>query len=144
MSPLLDKEQIILRLQRLKECMKILKMLQKFTLQNIKIDPFKEGALLHYLQLSAEICIDIGEMIIAAENFEVPSESAQIFLILGQEKIIPQKFAKTFSAVARFRNLLVHEYVKINMKKVYAYLKSGINDFDFFAKKIVKYITKSK
>lgn len=139
MSPLLDSEQLILRLQHLKEYLKFLKLLQKFSLRQIEEDPFKKGALLHYLQLSAEICIDLGEMIIAAENFEIPPESVQIFLILSKEKILSSTFAKNFSAVARFRNLLVHEYVKIDMKKVYDYLQQELGQFEIFARAVAKY-----
>ena len=142
MSPLLDKEQIILRLQNLKRYLKILSLLKKLRLREIEIDPFKTGALLHYLQLSAEVSIDVGEMIIAAENFEIPDEAAQIFIILGKEKILPKKLAVTFSPVARFRNLLVHEYVKIDMKKVYAYLQREAQQFDDYAKHIGKYLKK--
>jgi len=140
MSPLLDKEQIILRLQRLKDYLKILKLLQKFSLKEIEADPFKTGALLHYLQLSAEVCIDIGQMIITAANYELPTESAQIFIILGKQKILPSAFAKDFSAIARFRNLLVHEYIKIDMKKVHVYLQNQLSDFEKFAKLTAKYI----
>ena len=140
MSPNLDKQQVILRLQHLKEYLKILKLLQKFSLKEIDQDPFKKGALLHYLQLSAEICIDIGQMILVAENFVVPDESAKIFIILGDHKWLPKKFAEEFSAVARFRNLLVHEYVEINIAKVYSYLHDELKDFEFFAQAIIKYI----
>lgn len=140
MSPLLDKNQVILRLNNLKEYLKILKLLQKFSLQEIEKDPFKTGALLHYLQLCAEICIDIGEMIIVAENFSLPDDSAGVFLILEKEKIIPKNFGKQFSRVARFRNLIVHEYIKIDMKKVYDYLKKDLGQFEIFARSLVRYL----
>ena len=140
MSPLIDKEQIILRLPRLKTYRKFLKQLQKLSFKEIENDPFKTGALLHYIQLCAEICIDIGQTLIAAENFEIPEDSAQIFIVLGKEKIIPKKFAETFLTIARFRNLLVHEYIKIDLKKVYTYLQNDLSQFETFAKAIAKYI----
>lgn len=140
MSPLLDKSQVVLRLNNLKEYLRILKLLQKFSLKEIEKDPFKTGALLHYLQLCAEICIDIGEMIIVAENFSLPDDSAGVFLILEKEKIIPKNFGKQFSPVARFRNLIVHEYIKIDMKKVYDYLKKDLGQFEVFARSLVRYL----
>lgn len=144
MSPLLDSEQIILRFNQLKEYVKILKLLQKFSLEGIENDPFKKGALLHYLQLSAEVCIDVGQIIIAVENFEIPEDSAKIFIILGKEKILPHQFAKLFSGVARFRNLLVHEYTKNDMKKVFVYLQRDVSQFDTFSKAIARYLKKKK
>ena len=136
----MDKEQVILRLNHLKEYLRILKLLQKFKLSEIENDPFKKGALLHYLQLCAEISIDVGQMIIVSENFQLPHDSSDIFLILGKEKILNQQFAKKFSPIARFRNLIVHEYAKIDMKKVYHYLTKDLDQFDIFAKAVVRYI----
>ncbi len=144
MNAYIDGQQVFLRLQHLKDYLKILKMLQKCSYAEIINDPFKKGALLHYLQLSAEICIDVGQMIITAESFSVPEDSAQIFIILGNEKILNKKFALNFSAVARFRNLLVHEYAKIEMKKVDDYLRNQLGQFEIFAKAIVGYLKKKK
>lgn len=143
MSPFLDSENVVLRLARLKEHLKVLKLLQKFSLGEISEDPFKKGALLHYLQLSAEICIDIGQMLIVAENFEIPQDSADIFIILGNNKILSKKFAEKFASIARFRNLLVHEYVKIDLAKVYDYLQSELPQLNFFAKAVIRYIKKN-
>lgn len=142
MSPELDREEMLLRLQKLKENIRILKNLQKITLHQLENDPVLKGAVLHYSQLSAQVCIDIGEMIIAAENFEFAGEYAQIFKILGKEKVLPRNFAETFSMVARFRNLLVHEYTKIDLKKVYHYLQNDLDQFQKFAAAIVKYMKK--
>lgn len=142
MRPILDVEQIILRLQQLKNYLRILKLLENFSLQEIERDPFKKGALLHYLQLSAEICIDVGQIIIAAENFEIPADSAEIFIILGHEKILRKKFAISFAPIARFRNLLVHEYTRIDMKRVYDYLQKELGQFENFARAIALYLKK--
>jgi uncharacterized protein YutE (UPF0331/DUF86 family) len=144
MTPQIDKEQIVLRLQHLKDYSKILLMLRKFSLSELEKDPFKKGALLHYLQVSAEICIDVGQIIISAENFSVPEDASRIFKILGEEKILPAKFAKEFSSIAGFRNLLVHEYAKIDMRRVYNYLQKDMDDFDLFARAIGKYLKRKR
>lgn len=82
-------------------------------------------------------------MIIVAEGFRLPEESAGIFIILGKEKVLPKKFAEDFAPIARFRNLLVHEYVKIDMRKVYVYLQNEIVNFDKFAKAVIRYVNRT-
>ncbi len=126
----------------LKDHLKVLKLLQKFSLSEIEKDPFKTGALLHYLQLSAEISIDIGQMIIISENYKIPESSSGIFFILGAEKILPKKFIETFAPIARFRNLIVHEYAKIDIHRVYDYLLHELSQFEVFAKAIGRYLKK--
>ena len=142
MSPYLDSEQVILKLKNLKEYINILKKLQKISLKEIENDPIKTGALLHYLQLCAEISIDIGQMIISAESWEQPMDSVTIFLILHKEKILSKNLATNFAAVARFRNLIVHEYAKVDMKKVHNYLKKELHQFENYSKAIAKYLSK--
>lgn len=142
MSPHLDSEQVILRLQRLKEYYKILKLIQKFSLKEIQTDPFKTGSLLHYLQLSIEVCIDVGQMIISAEGFKIPDKSAEVFLILGKEKILPARLAEKMAPLGGFRNLIVHEYAEIEMERVYKHLKNELSDFENFTKAIARYVNK--
>ena len=83
-------------------------------------------------------------MIIRAENFEIPFESAGVFQALSLADVISKPFAKKFSSIARFRNLLVHEYVKIDMQKVFYYLQKELGQFELYTKAIGKYLRSRK
>ena len=69
-----------------------------------------------------------------------PKDAKEVILILGENKITSSRFAKKFASVAGFRNILVHEYLEINFKKVHKHLKEDLQDFDFYAKCIAKFI----
>jgi len=43
--------------------------------------------------------------------------------------------------MASFRNILVHEYAKINSKKVYENLQKAPDQFKAFIKEILEYIS---
>lgn len=45
--------------------------------------------------------------------------------------------------MARFRNLLVHEYAKMDNAMVYGILKKRLGDFDEFARAIVEYLRRA-
>lgn len=42
--------------------------------------------------------------------------------------------------MARFRNLIVHDYARIDDARVYAILKKRLGDFDAFARAIQAYL----
>jgi len=92
------------------------------------------------LQLSIECVIDIGQIIISGLRLPRPEEARDVIEILGKNKIIPLSFSKHFSSVAGFRNILVHEYAKVNINKLYEHLRNDLKDFDFYIRHIVKFI----
>ena len=45
----------------------------------------------------------------------MPKESKESFRILAKEKIIPEKLAANLEKMVGFRNVLVHEYQKLDI-----------------------------
>ncbi|MCZ7546861.1 MAG: DUF86 domain-containing protein [Anaerolineae bacterium] len=88
------------------------------------------------LQLCAQVCIDIANYLIAQLDLRTPDEQTNIFIILGQEKIIPFDLAERMTGLVRFRNILVHEYVQIDDRQVYRHLKENLGDFEAFAQAV--------
>lgn len=136
-------QEIFIRLEKLKEYLKILKELKKkCSLNDFKRDKVLLGALERYLHLSAEAAIDIGEIIISEKELGAPLFNREIFEILGKEKIFSPALAKNLGNMAKFRNILVHDYVEIDLEKIYYYLQNDLTDFDKFIKSIAKFLKK--
>ncbi|MCX7706791.1 MAG: DUF86 domain-containing protein [Anaerolineae bacterium] len=66
------------------------------------------------LQVAVEACLDIARQIIAIEGFRYPENNQDAFRVLVEEKIVPAQLLDTLQEMARFRNLIVHEYAKID------------------------------
>jgi len=101
-----------------------------------------KSAIERNFHLALESALDIGEIIISAENFEKPEDYRSVILILGKRKIIPKVFGERFADAAGFRNVLVHAYEDIDLDKVHAYLQNNLEDINEFAKYIVSYLEK--
>ncbi|MBE0448784.1 MAG: DUF86 domain-containing protein [Actinobacteria bacterium] len=56
------------------------------------------------------------------------------------KNIIPKEFAREIRGIAGFRNILIHEYVKIDVEKVYGYLQKAPEQFDAFRSYIGKFL----
>lgn len=138
----MDKDRVVQineKLNTLKEYLGILKGFGMVTVEDLNKDPIKRGAIERYLQLSAEVVIDIAGQLIAELGFRTPNDYKESILILGEEKILPDEFAKEFSAVASFRNILVHEYLDIDYNKVVENL-NHLEDFEKFSQAVAKYL----
>lgn len=136
------KDEIISRLDKLKEYVDLLKGYQKYSLEQLKKDFTLRGAVERYLELALECIIDIGEMIISAEGFRKPENYREIIEILGEKNIIPKNFAEKFAPAAGFRNILVHMYTRIDINKVFSLLQNNLHDFEEFAKHVANYLKK--
>ncbi len=92
------------------------------------------------LQVAAEVCLDIGRRLIALEGFRYPEHNRDVFQVLGEEEVVPQELLPALLDMARFRNLIVHDYARIDDAKVYAILKKRLGDLDQYARTIVAYL----
>jgi len=105
-------------------------------------DRMAQAVVERWLQLSAQICLDIASHIISEEGFREPKDNQDMFVILNEEGIIPEDLIADLTGMARFRNVLVHMYAELDQRKVYAALTEHLGDFDRFAKSIVKFLEK--
>jgi len=95
------------------------------------------------LQVSMEICLDIGRRLIALEGFRYPDDNQSVFAILAEEKVVPANLLPALLDMARFRNLVVHDYARIDDAKVYAILRTRLGDFDAFAEAVRAYLERA-
>jgi uncharacterized protein YutE (UPF0331/DUF86 family) len=92
------------------------------------------------LQMLIELCIDIANHIISDEGLRLPSGYADTFTVLMEEKVINRKLLKTMDKMAKFRNVVVHQYEKIDPAIVVSILHNNLKDFESYKKAIIKYL----
>ena len=85
-----------------------------------------------------EASIDIASHIISAKGFQRAESYAEMFEILGKNDIIDTQLSKGLSNMARFRNVLVHGYAKIDNSKVLVFTKEKLIDVENFIKAIIE------
>jgi len=93
-----------------------------------------------YFQRAIETVLDISSMIISQEGLGKPNEYRETIEKLGEEEILPEEFAERFADIAGFRNILVHQYSEIDVRKVHQNLTQNLDDFDVFAKHIAEWL----
>ncbi len=90
------------------------------------------------LEISINICIDIGNHIVTLNDKEKPETFTDIMKILAKCEIINDELETQFTKMVRFRNLLGHFYLEIDNEVIYNILQNNLGDFNAFKKAILR------
>jgi uncharacterized protein YutE (UPF0331/DUF86 family) len=138
----ITRQKIFEKIQKLEEYLSYLKQLK----DEIKSEKeFSDDFHLHglaerYLQLSCQAIIDTLNLVIIEKGIKKPEEGHEIIYLLLNESIISQNLYSRLKGLVGFRNILVHEYDKIDHKRVYRYLMERLEDMDVFKQEILNLI----
>lgn len=108
--------------------------------ENLKKDLLKYWGVERGIQISIECVLDISNIIISSLNTEKPDTYREAILILSKEQIYPSEFAKKISNMVSFRNILVHDYMKIDEDIILDILHNHLEDFVKFIEYINKWV----
>lgn len=129
---MVDVDQVEARLQRLEELLEQLEAVQKGGEQVYLGDAQLRAATERQLQLAIQVCIDLGAQIVSELSAPPPSSYSEVFETLGEKGVISTHAARHLAAAARQRNLLVHLYMEIDDRAVFASL-AYLDDLREFA-----------
>jgi len=94
------------------------------------------------LQMMIETCLDIGGHIISDENLRIPETYVDVFRIMVENGILSGSHLDSFKKMARFRNIVVHDYEKIDPEIVVGILRNNLPDFEAFKRSVIVYLKK--
>jgi uncharacterized protein YutE (UPF0331/DUF86 family) len=92
------------------------------------------------LHLALETFLAIGEMIISEFGFAKPDTYADIPRILFENKVIPNRLKDKLIDLARFRNVLVHDYLRLDHERVYQHVQADARIIEEFIEAIKRFV----
>jgi uncharacterized protein YutE (UPF0331/DUF86 family) len=94
------------------------------------------------MQLIVDCMIDINQHFIKEHKLELPDDLRSTFVILGDHDIIPKELAEKLAPVTGLRNILVHQYEKIDLALFLKSMRENLSDFSEYKKHIIASIDK--
>jgi uncharacterized protein YutE (UPF0331/DUF86 family) len=98
------------------------------------------GAAERDFQVAIQAALDIASIILADQSVKMPRDYKDLFPALGEIGVLPADFAQKLVAMAKFRNVLVHLYLEVDLQRVYRYLQENLDDFETFASYVSEWL----
>jgi uncharacterized protein YutE (UPF0331/DUF86 family) len=90
------------------------------------------------LSLAVENCIDIAAHIISENGWGVPGSASEMFSLLRDKGMLDLELTERMIKAVGLRNLIVHEYGKIDLKMLFATVRDDLTDLDSYLAQILR------
>jgi len=141
----LNIEKLYAKFRDITESVARLKQFREVSREEFLQDQDKLDVASFRLIVATEAAIDICLHVSAKLLRKVPEEYAACFKLLGESGVIDGDLALRLSRMARFRNLLVHHYWKIDYERMYELITgTDLDDLAEFIAQITSRAGKDK
>ena len=90
------------------------------------------------MHLAIQNCMDIAAHMISEEGLGVPGSAAEMFYLLQENGFLPAELTGKMVKAVGFRNLLVHEYEKIDLQRLHQAAEKNVDDLKEFLSVVFK------
>lgn len=136
---MVDRFVVVARVAKIREYVALLRRIRGLADERRFVnDPLIYGNAERYLQLAIQGVLDVSHHIVADRGLPLPSDNKSLFDLLVRHKVVSRALAVKLTAMAGFRNILVHEYLEIDRHRVYRALGTDLRDFERFIRAVTR------
>jgi len=134
---LVDKDLILRKVSELETYRNQLGEFAGITVDAYRDDWKSQRIVERTLQMMTETCADIAGHMVSDRGMRPPTSYADTFKVLSENKIISADLSLIMEKMAKFRNVVVHQYERADAEIVVLILKKHLDDFDRFRDGVV-------
>lgn len=101
-------------------------------LDRLHEDVKEERFVAHTLQLAVQAALDTASHIVSDDRLGEPQTNEELFTLLERRGWLDAGLAAELRGMARFRNLLVHGYARIDLEGVEEVVRNQLGDLEAF------------
>ncbi len=129
---MVDPDLILRKLADLDLYLRQVSEFRAITVESYRADWKTQRIVERTLQMAIEVCADVANHVIADRGLRVPTTYAESFEVLEQGGLLDSKLREVMVRMAGFRNVLVHEYTRIDEQIVIRILRQHLDDLRSF------------
>lgn len=126
---MINKELVVNKMADIQKYLEEMAPILKYEAREIIDDNLKLHTVERLFQLIVDASIDINTHVIIETELNVPDDYQSTFMTLGEHKILPMDFAVAIAPSVGLRNLIIHKYGKVDIKKMVDDIKSNIGQY---------------
>ena len=104
-----------------------------------RADPLWRRGVKYTFVTAIEACVDVAQHVCASEGWGPPADNADAVRLLGDHGVITRDLAASLRRAVGFRNVLVHEYVRVDDAVVDARL-ADLSDLEDFVRSVSAWV----
>jgi uncharacterized protein YutE (UPF0331/DUF86 family) len=130
------EEAVVLRkLTVLSDCLRELSQVDAST-SALSSNTMVRAAVERWLQVAIEACLDVAYHIVSDNGWTPVDTGRAAFASLASHNILDPDLARRLGRAAGLRNLLVHDYARIDLEALARVVKEDLNDLRTFSDRI--------
>ena len=137
---MVDQTLILRKLSMLEEYLKQIAEYRSISTEQYASDWKSQRVIERTLQMMVETCIDIAGHIISDMKYRIPTSYADSFSVLAENRIVDNNLSQSLVKMAKFRNVVVHDYDRVDAEIVISILRRNLDDFTKYKDAVVKLI----
>jgi uncharacterized protein YutE (UPF0331/DUF86 family) len=127
-----DRDLVLRRLAMLDTYLEQLIPYRQIDLDEYRQDWKTQRIIERTLHLAVETCMDLADHLVADRRLRVPETGAESFEVLAEAQLLPRELAAKLAAMVGFRNILMHDYTRLDPTIVIRVLRQDLGDLDRF------------
>ena len=130
----LDRKLILTRCDEIAESCERLEEIAAAGRESFQKDRDRKDIASYRLLVAIEAALNICYHVCSKKLTRIPENYAQCFELLGKEEIIAKELSDRLQSMARFRNLLIHLYYRVDDEELYKIINNHLDDLRAFCR----------
>lgn len=137
----LDLEVVHLRAHRLRDVLDRLASAGEVTAERLEEDDVLSAAVCWWLVQVVELAVSINSHVAAATLGKGPLDYRQSFALAGDVGLISPALAERLAPSTGLRNVLVHEYVRVDLRTVAAAVPAALEGYGRYVEVVARFLS---
>jgi uncharacterized protein YutE (UPF0331/DUF86 family) len=133
-----DRDLILAKAGAIEKYLNRIKIKRETDLKTFLADIDRQESVLFNLQMAIQNCIDIAAHIVSDEGIGVPGSTNEMFYLLEEHGLLGHQLVEKMVKAVGFRNLVVHEYGKVDLEQVFDIAHKGVDDLQKYIASVLK------
>ena len=139
-SPVVDRDLLRRKLAELAEYVSQVSEYRDLTVERYRAEWKTQRIVERTLQMAIETCLDIASHVLSDRELGAPSTYAETFEILVGAGLMSPGLGRVMVDMTGFRNVIVHEYARIDADTVVRILREHLEDFRRFEGEALRWL----
>ena len=137
---MVDRDLVLRRLAVLDTYLEQLALYRDIDIETYRQDWKTQRIIERTLHLAIETCMDVADHVVADRRLRVPETGAESFEILAEAGLLSHELGALLASMVGFRNILVHDYTRLDPAIVTRVLRKDLGDLARFSDVVRKLV----